>query len=244
MQPCWQRATHLWYSLGRAAGPSARLELPEPPQTSASRVWWPRLQQEQWDCAQHLQHLGCLIFSASVGCHNLKHFRNSRIHQMQTISKELLSYQMRLRHIIKIIFFSWILYRLFYSSNAWKESQLDFNIVSIKESLQNALTRMEAKSPCRKVKKKIPNEHSFYMKRGHILHVIRARAVFPSSSFTNMFIYWQLSVLPDMLKFTKICWSSVLWNICFNKKFVQIWWLRLIRLLKLGRYSKNLINTS
>lgn len=170
---------------------------------SARRVWWPHLQQEQWDCAQHLQHLGCLIFSAPVGCHNLKHFRNSRIHQMQTISKELLSYQMKLRHIIKIIFFSWILYRLFYSSNAWKKFQLDFNIVSIKESLQNALTRMKAKSPCRKVKKKIPNELSFYMKRGHILHVIRARAVFPSSSFTNMFIYWQLSVLPDMLKTPK-----------------------------------------
>lgn len=32
MQPCWQRATHLWYILGRAAGPSARLELPGPPQ--------------------------------------------------------------------------------------------------------------------------------------------------------------------------------------------------------------------
>jgi len=69
---------------------------------------------------------------------------------MQTVSKELLFYQMRLRHMIKINLFSRISYRYFFSLNAWKEFQLKFNIVSIKASLQNALTQMEAKNPMQK----------------------------------------------------------------------------------------------
>lgn len=58
---------------------------------SARKVWCPCLQQEQWDHAQNLQPLACLIFTAPVGCHNSKYYlRETRVHQMQTVSKELL----------------------------------------------------------------------------------------------------------------------------------------------------------
>lgn len=77
---------------------------------------------------------------------------------MQTISKEVPFYQMRLRHMIKITLFSWRLYRYFlFSLNAWKDFQLDFNIVSIKTSLKNALTQMQAKNPMQKSEKRNPN---------------------------------------------------------------------------------------
>lgn len=128
---------------------------------------------------------------------------------MQTISKTLLFYQMRLRHMIKIILFSWILYRFFFSLNFLKVFQFDFKIASIKASLQNVLMQMEANNPMQQSKKKKPKlEHSFNVKKGHVLHISRFKAVSPSS-FTNTLTYWQLLALSDMLEFTEIFRFSV-----------------------------------
>lgn len=46
---------------------------------------------------------------------------------------------------------------IFFPLNAWKDFQLDFNIVSIKASLKNALTQMQAKNPMQKSEKRNPN---------------------------------------------------------------------------------------
>lgn len=65
---------------------------------------------------------------------------------------------------------------------------------------------MEAKNSMQKSKKRKPElECSFNVEKGHVLHISRSKAVSPSS-FTNMLIYWQLLVLPNMLEFTEICW--------------------------------------
>lgn len=69
--------------------------------------------------------------------------------------------------------------------NAWKECRFDFNVVSVKASLQNALTQMEAKTPHAEKKKRKPKlEDSFNMEKDRILHIRRAKAI-PPSSFTN-----------------------------------------------------------
>lgn len=59
---------------------------------------------------------------------------------------------MRLRHMIKIILFLWILHRFFFSLDSRKVFQLDFKIAFIKANLQNALMQVETNKPMQQKK--------------------------------------------------------------------------------------------